>query len=137
MKLYITWEEKYDPAMAITDQAEADAYFEACVQHTMAVGKSRAEAESLERGNLGYWAGYYDAETRERVERLFRCAHPVFGAIAERGVPTAEAAFAAGMELARVTKIPPLLPPAAAAESGGSEREACAQREHAVPVVHS
>lgn len=57
--------EAYDPAMKITDQAEADRYF----------------------------------ETRARVERLFRCAHPIFGAIAEVGPPPAEEAFRKGLEL--------------------------------------
>lgn len=64
-------------------QDAADAYFELLVERRMRVGRySRADAEALERSNLGYYAGYGSAETRERVERLFRCAHPVFGAIA-------------------------------------------------------
>jgi hypothetical protein len=89
--------EKYGPAMKITDQAAADAYFEACVQHNMSRGNNdRAEAERIERSNLAYCAGYCDHETRERVERLFRCAHPIFGRIAERGAPTPEQAIAAG-----------------------------------------
>ena len=92
---------KYGPAMEITDQEAADAYFEACIQHTMGWGKSREEAEAKERANLGYYAGYYDAETRERVERLFRCAHPVFGAIAEKGQPIAEEALKLGAALAK------------------------------------
>ena len=75
--------EKYDPAMKITDQAAADEYFEACVEQTMRHGYPRAEAERIERTNLAYYAGYYDDETRERVERLFRCVHPVFGAISQ------------------------------------------------------
>lgn len=99
----ISYGAKYGPAMSLTDQAEADAYFEACVEHMQrmlaAEGKpaDRAEAERVERTNLGYWAGYYDDETRARVERLFRCAHPVFGAIAENGPPTPEQAFRAGV----------------------------------------
>ena len=101
MKRLISIGDKYGPAMAITDQAEADAYFQQCVAHTMAFGKSQEEAESIERGNLGYYAGYYSSETRERVERLVNCAHPVFGSIAERGVPTAEEALEAGRKRAR------------------------------------
>ena len=102
MNKNITIGEKYGPAMAITEQAPADAYFEECVQHTMtSFGKSREEAETLERSNLGYYAGYYGAETRQRVERLFLCAHPVFGAIAERGEPTAEETLEMGKRLAR------------------------------------
>ncbi len=101
MKKQITIGEKYGPAMEITDQSKADAYFEECVQHTMANwGKSREEAERTERGNLGYYAGYYDNETRGRVERLFRCAHPVFGSIAEKGPPTAQDALIEGVKAA-------------------------------------
>ncbi|MHC4734647.1 MAG: hypothetical protein ACYTDW_09330 [Planctomycetota bacterium] len=79
----LTHRDKYGPAMKITEQADADAYFELCIAQCMSHGKSRAEAELIERQNLGYWAGYYDSATRERVERLFRCAHPVFGSIVE------------------------------------------------------
>lgn len=80
----VTIGELYDPALDpfLTQQA-ADAYFERLIERRMRVGGySRADAEALERKNLGYYAGYGSDETRERVERLFRCAHPVFGAIA-------------------------------------------------------
>ena len=100
MKKGLTIGEKYRPAMEMTDQATADAYFEECVLDCMIQGKTRAEAETIECQNLGYFAGYYDNETRERVERLFRCAHPIFGKIAERGAPTAEEAFKAGKRVA-------------------------------------
>ena len=88
----ITIGEKYGYAMEITEQAEADAYFEECVQHCMSYGKSREDAEKIERMNLGYYAGYgYD---RERVERLFRCQHPLFGAAKNETSP--EQAFGIG-----------------------------------------
>lgn len=96
----MTLGEKYGPAMKITDQAEADAYFVVCVEDTMRFGKSRAEAEVIERANLGYYAGYHNTETRARVERLFRCAHPIFGAIADRGEPTLPEAFEVGRRVA-------------------------------------
>lgn len=96
LKDEMTISEKYDPAMKITDQKEADLYFDACIEHTMRFNKTREQAEAIERINLGYYAGYYSNEVRERVERLFKCAHPVFGKIAERGAPTFEQAFDAG-----------------------------------------
>ncbi len=100
----ITLGDKYGPAMEITEQAEADAYFEKCVRHSMRHSMrhdySREEAESIERSNLGYYAGYYSHETRERVERLFQCSHPVFGSIAKNGAPTPQEAFDAGVKLA-------------------------------------
>jgi hypothetical protein len=93
----ITIGDKYGPAMEIKTQEEADVYFEKCVVHSMRHGRLRPEAEQLERGNLGYYAGYYGEETRERVERLFKCAHPIFGKIAEHGPPAAEEAFDRGV----------------------------------------
>lgn len=96
----ITLGDKYAPAMKITDQAEADIYFERCVEHAMRFGEARELAESAERTNLGYYAGYYDSETRRRVESLFRCAHPAFGAIAQKPPPTPEEAFTMGQEWA-------------------------------------
>ena len=101
MKFKITIGEKYSPAMEMADQETADAYFEKCVKHCMRHGRSRAEAESIEKQNLGYYAGYYDSETRERVERLFKCSHPVFGSVARSGQPTAKEALAAGMVAAK------------------------------------
>jgi hypothetical protein len=101
MEKEITIGKKYGPAMEITDEAEAARYFEECVAHTMTWGKTRKEAEKTERQNLGYYAGYYDSATRGRVERLFDCAHPVFGKISEKGPPTADEAMEAGARLAR------------------------------------
>jgi hypothetical protein len=77
----VTIGEKYGPAMAITEPEAAREYFEACVeQHQRRKpGTTREEAERIERQNLGYYAGYYNVHTQERVDRLFGAAHPVFG----------------------------------------------------------
>jgi hypothetical protein len=100
LPLHATIGESYGPAMKITDQQEASEYFEMLVQSNMRHGTTRAEAESIERQNLGYYAGYYDSATRERVEKLFSCAHPFFGSIAENGAPTPEQALETGRKLA-------------------------------------
>ncbi len=99
MKHIITIGEKYKPAMAITDPGEAARYFEECVQHSMGHGSTREEAIRIEKANLGYFAGYYDNDTRERVERLFCCQHPIFGAIKTNGPPSPEQALRMGMEI--------------------------------------
>jgi hypothetical protein len=97
----VTYGEAYGPAMEITVQEVADGYFERLVRWSMEQGGlSREEAEEVERQNLGYYAGYYGPEVRARVERLFRCAHPFFGAIAEKGQPTPDEAFEMGRLLA-------------------------------------
>lgn len=93
-----TLSDRYGPAMTITDQAAADTYFKKLVEES---GFSGPKAEEMERDNLGYFAGYYDNNTRERVERLFKCAHPIFGKISESGAPTPSEALAAGMITAK------------------------------------
>jgi hypothetical protein len=74
----MTDSERYDPAMRINTQEDADAYFEKLARVSMDENDcSRELAEKFERDNLGYWAGYGNLETRKRVERLFRCRHPL------------------------------------------------------------
>jgi len=94
--------DKYGPAMKITDQAEAAAYFEACVEHCMRFDRTQEEAETIEKSNLGYFAGYYDHATRQQVERIFQCYHPVFGKAGTTPV-SPEEALAAGKAMAERT----------------------------------
>ena len=89
--------DRYQRAMEIQTPSEADAYFAELVEEQMlSSGCSRAQAENVERANLAYFAGYYNDETRERVERLFACAHPIFGPIAKYPAPSPEQALAMG-----------------------------------------
>lgn len=94
----ITIREKYGPAMEITDQAAADEYFDVLVAHSSVFGMEREEAERIERINLGYFAGYYDNETRRRVEGLFKCEHPVFGSFEQNGPPDPKDALILGLQ---------------------------------------
>lgn len=100
----MTTHELYGPAMLITDQAEADAYFEKLVANSMHYGYDREQAEACERSNLAYYAGYHSNQCRRRVEKLFDCAHPVFGSIAQNGPPTTEAAFEAGRKMGEAAR---------------------------------
>ena len=99
--------ELYGPAMDIASQAEADEYFELLVERNLRVnaGHGRAAAESVERQNLDYYAGYFSNETRERVEKLFRTAHPFFGALAVNGPPTVETAYNIGAAIGQAMRI--------------------------------
>jgi len=99
LPMQITLGDKYGPAMRLETQKDADAYFERLVAHCMAHGSPRDDAERIERENLGYFAAYYGDETRARIERLFRCEHPILGAIATTGPVQPEAALEAGKAL--------------------------------------
>lgn len=99
----ITIGKKYKPAMIIIDAKEAQRYFEKLVAHSMLHGNSREEAEKIEKSNLGYFAGYYGDDVRKKVEQLFFCVHPIFGA-ASNDTPTAAEAFELGKKLAESSK---------------------------------
>lgn len=73
--------DRYERAMQITDQAEADAYTEACISHVVATapGFTREFAGEAFREILGTWTAFHDNETAVRVQKLFRCKHPIFG----------------------------------------------------------
>lgn len=88
-----------EAAIAVETQEAADAMFERLVQEAMRENDNMDRAEAIEtvKDNLGYFAGYYDNDTRARVERLYRCAHPVFGPIATTKPPTADEALKLGM----------------------------------------
>lgn len=103
----LNWSKLYECAMRIADERSAELCLDALVRaHMGERGCARAEAEVIQRSNLGYFAGYYDHATRARVERLFQCEHPVFGAIAVRGAPTAEEAFELGRRLGESMRRP-------------------------------
>lgn len=92
--------EKYSRAMGIETQAEANREFERLVQSTMRnLGKTREEAERIERTSLGYYAGYYSVEVQARVERLFGAVHPVFGATTNPHQLTPEEVLRIGMQV--------------------------------------
>lgn len=72
--------EKYDPAMEIINQVDADIYFDQLVRHSMEnLELSYEDAVKLERDNLGYWAGYFGRDVSIRVENLFQAKHPILG----------------------------------------------------------
>lgn len=101
--------EVLDPAMEITDAEDAKQYkaaYIAWIQKDLdkGLGEKNATAEQIANSNLGYYAGYFSNETRERVERLFNCAHPVFGSIAKKGAPTPEEAFEMGKKIGEAIK---------------------------------
>jgi hypothetical protein len=94
----ITWGDKYGQAMLLFSRTQAEAYLAACVRHTCRLtGQSYAEAETVEKSNIAYWAGYYEHETRLRVEELFQCEHPILGP-AKNGPLSPEEIFRLGYE---------------------------------------
>jgi len=96
----------YDEAIEVKTEAQAKAYMLRLIDHCLQLKPhlSRRRAIEIQRSNLGYIAGYYDAATRERVERLYKCEHPVFGSIKKNGQPTSEQAFKMGMAMGKKAK---------------------------------
>jgi len=106
IKQNATNEELLGPAMEIAksgDEAVAKEYFDALCKHYMRFGGivNREVAEKNAHDNLGYWAGYYDHDTRKAVKKVFGSSHPIFGDT----FPTPEEAFKIGMELGNKLKL--------------------------------
>lgn len=96
-----TYGDLYDPAMMVQTKEEATAYLDKLVRYQAAHGVSSDVATKSIKTNLAYWAAYGDNERRERVERLFECEHPYFGAIKDFGGLKTEEAMQLGLNRAR------------------------------------
>ena len=95
-------EKLYGSAMQITDQEEADDYLELLINYNVLHYKQTREfAEQIVKKNLGYYAGYFQRITQERVFKLFKTKHPIFG-LKE---PTCEEAFNLGMKMGEEAKL--------------------------------
>lgn len=77
----LTYGECLEPAMLITDQADASNYLDAYVRYLTGYGHSEDKAREIALVNIGYYAGYFKPDVQMRVQRMFRAAHPIFGAL--------------------------------------------------------
>lgn len=111
-KKVLTYRESLAPAMEITEEADAMQYKRELIAYTQRQidkepkSAGQKTAEEIVKINLGYFAGYYGDDVRRRVESLFSCSHPFFGSIEEKGSPTAQEAFKAGMDSANQPPTP-------------------------------
>jgi len=94
------------PAMKMTDPEEAKEYLAALIERAVKhFGQTPEEAESVQKENLGYYAGYFDTETMVRVHKLFDCEHPVLGKVkSQEDLPSPEEAFEMGQKWAEDLK---------------------------------
>jgi hypothetical protein len=78
----LTYAECLEPAMTITEQHNADQYIkdyvayieEQLIQDPRTDNKTALDIAKI---NIGYWTGYCDYETQQRVKKLFKCKHPL------------------------------------------------------------
>lgn len=98
----------YNPAIEIAkkgDHKEAKEYFEALTQYIYEENKdllklqakgqhvmARQQAEKIVHSNIGYWSGYFESGTIEKVHAIFGSSHPIFGST----TPDMETAFNLG-----------------------------------------
>jgi len=109
-KKTLTYRECLDPAMKITDAEDAQQYLKSYVKFIEKILKKEPNKDGLTaieiaKIDIGYWTGYYNSETRARIEKLFFTSHPIFGSIEKNGIPTAEKAFKMGKIFAKKSKI--------------------------------
>lgn len=107
----LTYGEVLGPAMSVANHKEAAQYFENLIKYMMRfypkdekTGKKTTLEEHIriQKSNLGYYAGYYDAATSERVAKYFGAVHPIFGT----SRPSPKKAFEAGMNVGKKGRFP-------------------------------
>lgn len=106
----LTYGECLDPIFKITDKEDAEQYKKAYIAFIQKwrdrEGTSdNMTAEQVANSNIGYYAGYGSSQDRERIEALFLCAHPIFGAIKDNGTPTGKEAFECGNKGKTLTEV--------------------------------
>lgn len=101
----------YNPAIEIAkegDTEKAKRYFDALVDHCYEMtiterpedNVTKDEMVRIVHSNLGYWAGYHEKGTIEKVHAVYGSTHPVFG----NSTPTTSEAFNMGLELGKKWK---------------------------------
>jgi len=96
-KATLTIGQVYDPACSFVETEEqAKKYFDLLVNYAVTIHSiSVEEATKNELLNIGYYAGYYDNDTRIKMQKLFGAIHPIFG----RVFPTADEALEIGKRI--------------------------------------
>lgn len=92
----------FNAALAQETQEDAERFLRGYIEF-IALFPDRSPGhtpEQVARINLGYMAGYYGDEVRQKIERLYNAEHPIFG----RTSPTAEEAFQMGQQQAAVAE---------------------------------
>lgn len=94
-------ESHYDAAMKATTMTAAAFELDRLVLAARRADPSKGydEHREIQLSNIAYFAGYYGDETRQRVENLYGCEHPVFGEFAAFGSPPPEVSFRMGQAI--------------------------------------
>lgn len=98
--------EIYNPAIELAksgDTEKAERYFNALVDHVKENSTEDLDlrgAIKIVHSNIGYWAGYFEKGTIEKVYEVYGSSHPVFGT----SHPTSSEAFKMGLELGKSLK---------------------------------
>lgn len=97
-------------AMLCETQRQADLVVSMLVAELMneSPEMSLESADYTARQRIGYSAGRCTHATRDRVERLFKTAHPIFGSIQYNGAPSIEQVAVLGMEYGKATRENPM-----------------------------
>lgn len=100
IKAAATIEELYGPAvkLAMEDSPDAKEYFDALVDQLLKDESiNRQDAVEIVKSNIGYYAGYFSNEARQKVWDVYGSSHPIFG----NEFPSAKHAFEIGMRIAK------------------------------------
>ena len=78
-----TMGEIFNTALDVAETGDGDrcqAFLTSYVEYIVSESNNNvAEAENIAKSNLGYFAGYYNSEVYETINKAYGAVHPVFG----------------------------------------------------------
>lgn len=90
----------FDEALACETKEQADQWLGAEIErHRVEFNQTPSEARSVILKNLGYYAGYYDDATAQKIYRLYGANHPIVGGHDYHKTVTPEQAVDIGKKL--------------------------------------
>jgi hypothetical protein len=76
----LTYGDLLHPAMKVKTKKGADLFKREYSRYLIEIfHKTPEKAESIVRSNVGYFSGYCDQKTMDRVRKLYGFGHPIFG----------------------------------------------------------
>ena len=105
----LSYGDSLGPVFEIDNEEDAMAYKELLIEYHMRWSRdgkpdsppmTREQAIEVTNANVGYWSGYGTSTQMTRVQRLFLCAHPIFGS----AVPTDKEAYETGLAAGKAAR---------------------------------
>ena len=91
----------FDILLSAKNKQEASCLFDIYIKHLMENNIDLTKECIIERAksNIGYFACYYGADEQDKIQNLYKCVHPIFGAVDDSKQIDQEEILATGIKI--------------------------------------